>query len=541
MSEWLPAAPTWPIMAENGPMLDEPDGSRVASFLFLSLWFQMIPTRDQISSIARTRRGSLGDVPFAVLLRALREDRRTGVIEVTRQQVQKRVILERGVPVDCQSNLAHEKFGRFLVSIGRLTDVEFASTFSESLTRGVPHGEVLVERGLVKPTELFRLLQQCLAKKLLDIFPWSDGEFVVGDEDVQVSAPLKVNVAQLILTGTTRFARQEDIDATVVTLLGQQLVVDPSSRVAVDELRMPAAHRALIDAAKTPQAMSDLAQVAGLDNNEVSRLVYALGVLGVLIPEERLDTTPEPSSDTQPVAKIRYVPKAPTTPEEVMKLFLDHRRIDAFDLLQVSDDASEQSIRHKYLDFAQKFAPWGFEDEDLVGVQEQAQELFLAGARAFGELSDAERRALLSERRRARAREPQQKDAGPGRIQTDLLDSEVQYQKGMELKEAGQLDKAIHYLEFASFCDPQNGIYQAEVAHCQFLKNPGEADLLLKRLHEAQRIDPKCGLVHLYAGELAMHLGLFADAEKFLRQANTLLAPDRRAIDKLKELQAVRS
>ena len=45
------------------------------------------------------------------------------------------------------------------------------------------------------------------------------------------------------------------------------------------------------------------------------------------------------------------------------------------------------------------------------------------------------------------------------RIQTDLLDSEVQYQKGMELKDAGQLDKAIHYLEFASFCDPQNGVY----------------------------------------------------------------------------------
>ncbi|MEM1247227.1 MAG: DUF4388 domain-containing protein [Acidobacteriota bacterium] len=503
----------------------------------------MIPTKEQIESIARTRRGSLGDVPFAVLLRALREDRRSGVIELVRQQVHKRVILEDGVPVDCQSNLAHEKFGRFLVSIGRLTDAEFASTFSESLTRSVPHGEVLVERGLVKPTELFRLLQQCLAKKLLDIFPWNDAEFSLIDEDVTVSAPLKVNVAQLILTGMTRFGRQEDIDATVMTLVGERLVVDPSSTFDHEELRMPTSHRQLLDAAVAPQSMSELAQASGLSTDELARVVYALGVLGVLIPEQRLAAAPpaKSGSDTQPVAKIRYVPKVETTPEEVMKLFLDHRRIDAFDLLQVSEGATPASIEHKFLDYAQRFAPWAFSTDELLGVQEQAQELFLAGVRAFAELSDDERRADLVKRRNVTEEQKKQAEVGPGRIQTDLLDSEVQYQKGMELKEAGNLDKAIHYLEFASFCDPQNGVYQAEVAHCQFLRNPKEADLLIDRLDEALRIDPKCGLVQLYAGEMAMHLGNFDDAERRLRQANTLLAPDRRAIEKLKELSSVRT
>ena len=501
----------------------------------------MIPTREEIQEIASVRRGNLSEVPFAVLLRALREHRFTGVVELERGQVNKSVIFEAGVPVDCRSNLAHEKFGRFLVSIGRLNDAEFASTFSDSLTRGVPHGEVLVERGLVKPTELFRLLQQCLAKKLLDIFPWNDAEFVVGGEEIRVSAPLKVNAPQLILTGLTRFARQQDIDATVMTLLGQRLVLDPRSRVNADELRMPSGQKLMVEALQSPRSMSELAEVSGLSSDEVSRLVYALGVLGVLIPEDRLEAMPDAGSDTQPVAKIRYVPKTETTPEEVMRLFLDHRRIDALDLLQVSEDATRASLDHKFLDFAQKFAPWAFATEELLGVQEQAQELFLAGARAYGELCDGERRSELLERRRAAAREETAADVGPGRIQTDLLDSEVQYEKGMELKESGQLDKAIHYLEFASFCDPQNGVYQAEVAHCQFLKSPAEADLLLKRLNETQRIDPKCGVAHLYAGEMAMHLERFEEAEKYLRQANTLLAPDRRAIEKLKRLKAVRS
>ena len=46
----------------------------------------------------------------------------------------------------------------------------------------MPFGEILLEHGLVSAVDLFRILQQNLAKKLLDLFTWNEGEFRWLDE-----------------------------------------------------------------------------------------------------------------------------------------------------------------------------------------------------------------------------------------------------------------------------------------------------------------------------------------------------------------------
>ena len=45
-------------------------------------------------------------------------------------------------------------------------------------------------------------------------------------------------------------------------------------------------------------------------------------------------------------------------------------------------------------------------------------------------------------------------------IKTDLLDPEVQFKKGVALLESGQCREAITQLQFASDCDPSNGVYR---------------------------------------------------------------------------------
>src|SRR3954452_6333516 len=118
---------------------------------------------EQIATLAE---GQLADVPYASLLLALSRAGRSGVLELHRKPVEKRVIFAEGVPVDCRSNLVHETFGRFLVGSGRRSEEDFRATLHESLSREVPLGEVLLERGLIDGGELFRQLQQCLARKL---------------------------------------------------------------------------------------------------------------------------------------------------------------------------------------------------------------------------------------------------------------------------------------------------------------------------------------------------------------------------------------
>ncbi|MFY9823609.1 MAG: DUF4388 domain-containing protein, partial [Thermoanaerobaculia bacterium] len=250
----------------------------------------MIPTARQLQEISQLREGSLREVPFAALLLAHAQHRHTLVLEVRRRQVWKRILLEDGVPVDCRSNLAHETLGRYMVLEGKLGEEEFTASLSKSAARGVPLGEVLLENGLVSPVELFRILQQNLAKKLLDLFTWNEGALRWLEETPQSASSLKVKVPQLILTGVTRFAPQEEVDMAVGPLVGTRLVLNPRPPFSLDEIRLNPRQTQLAEALRPGRRMGELAEATGLPVDEITRLLYALCVLGVVV---NADTVPK--------------------------------------------------------------------------------------------------------------------------------------------------------------------------------------------------------------------------------------------------------
>jgi hypothetical protein len=541
----------------------------------------LIPTSRQLQEIAQLREGSLVEVPFAPLLLAHAQQRHTLVLEVRRRQVWKRILLEDGVPVDCRSNLAHETLGRYMVLEGKLSEEEFTASLSKSAARGIPMGEVLLENGLVSAMDLFRILQQNLAKKLLDLFTWNEGELRWLEETPQSASSLKVKVPQLILTGLTRFAPQEQVDMAVGPLVGTRLVLNPRPPFPLEEIRLSPRQAQLAEALRPGRRMGELAETTGLPVDEITRLLYALCTLGVAVaadtvPKDLIGAAPPvrpalaatgtfplpalaapapapapPAPEKPPpppsAAAAKPAPAIPAIPaitpqdlerrrNEIMQTYLSYRRQDAFDLLNVPEEATAQGIDEKFLAFSRRFAPWTLEHPDLAAMAERAQDLFLAGARAYGELCDREQRGTLLFRRKTLRDERAKKPAASFAIKTDLLDAEAQYKKGKALLEADKPRDALVLLEFASDCDPQNGDYAAETAWCRFVVSSSYADRSLRELAEALRIDPHCGLAELYAGEIHRRLGRAAEAETHLRRALKLMSPDRRPIDALKAL-----
>lgn len=545
----------------------------------------------------------VAEVPFASLLLAHHAAHTTGTLRARRGPVDKRVLLEQGVPVDCRSNLLHETLSRFLVSLGRLTEEAGNEAVAESAGRGVRLGEILIERGVVEASELTRLLQQNLAKKLLDLFTWADGEVTVELAPHHADSALKVKVPQLVLTGVTRFMPQAAIDRAIAPHGGGMFARHPTPGGIASELKLGERERTLLDALDKPQRLEELLAATALETEELVRSLYALLLLELALPAERAaalaarPTTPAiaapaaPSPPAVPVVATPAVspasppppaprpapppslsaahaiesPRAATPPSKpaptsapapavpaadhsallnrVSQLFLDHRQKDAFDLLGVREEALEPEIESRYLDFARELAPWRFEEPGLRLVADYARELFVAGARAYAELADRARRSELVTRRKiAREDREREKRAAYHRIDTDLLDPALQFKKGMALLEAGKTQAALQQLEFAADCDPQNGRYRAEVAHCRFLLSPTTGGKqALEELKEAERIDPHAVELFLYHGEIAAELGRFEEAEGAYRQAAKLLGPaDRRALDALRDLATKR-
>ncbi len=510
----------------------------------------MIPNPEQLEAISHMREGSLAELPFAVILQALAIHRSTVVLEIERKPLQKQIFIEQGVPVDCRSNSLHETLGRFMVSRGDITEEIYQDSLAKSASRGLQFGEVLILDGLITASELYKILQQSLAKKLLDGFTWRSGDFRLLSELPKIESSLKVNAAQLIVTGISKFALDEEVNEAVGPLVGKRIYVHPSPPWPLDEIRLSATERRLTSLLFRGKRMDEMAAETTVPFNKITRLLYALAVIGIIVPEDRLPA--EPAQEAPPPVEIEEPGKKDELPpvelddqelekerNVVIEAFLQHRRQDSFDLLGLSDQSSMAQIERKYIEFARRFAPWNFEVPGLWNLVEKAESLFLAAGRAFGELADAERRNTLVMRRRTLREEAAKKPSGDRfAIKSQLLDPELQFKKGTALMQAGHHREALQQLQFAHDCDPQNSDYRAELAYCRFQIAPRrEGEHALEELKETLRIDPGCGLAVYYVGMVYSRTGQLKKAEAHLRQSIRLLMPDRRPIEALKALQ----
>ncbi len=512
----------------------------------------MIPNAEQLEAISHIREGNLAETQFAVILQALAVHRCTVVLEIERKPMKKEIFFENGVPVDCRSNMLHETLGRFMVARGDINEDTYQDCLTKSAARGLQYGEVLILEGLLNASELYKILQQNLAKKLLDGFTWRTGDFRVLTDPSKIDSTLKVNAAQLIVTGISKFALQEEVNEAVGPLVGRRLFLHPDPPWPLDEIRMNPVERRLTSLLFRGKRIDEMAAETTIPFDKIMRLLYSLAVIGIVVPEDWL---PAEGAAEAPRAVTPEEPEEPEEPDlpqveldeeeiekernEVMEAYLQHRRQDAFDLLGLSEQAQMPQIERKYIEFSRRFAPWNFEAPGLWNLVEKAEDLFLAAGRAFGELADAERRNTLMVRRRnlrdEAARTPSRDRFA---IKSNLLDPEVQFEKGSALMGAGKYVEAVQQLQFAYDCDPQNSGYRSELAYCRFMVAPKrEGDRALEELREALRVDPKCGLAVYYTGMVYGEIGRLDEAEAHLRKAIRLLMPDRRPIEGLKRFQ----
>ena len=541
----------------------------------------MIPRPEQLETISRVTEGNLTEIPFAVLLHAMAVTRRSAVLELARNAVTKVVVLEQGVPVECRSNLLHETLGQVLVDRGLITDEQRQRCLNQSVSGERHLGEILIDHALITPSELFRVLQQTLAKKLLHIFTWQSGTFRVFPGLEHVESPFKIKTAQLIATGVSRFALEDEVRDTMDPLRKVKLSLNLRPPYWLADVRLTPDQKDLIDRIRDGKTIDELAAESSISDGKLVRFLYALMVIGVVRPEEWIpqqkkekkketvsgETTlrllatqplevptedPDISEevDTSPIRPAAAWTRVSTTEEavdaeavgnEVMEIYLRYREMDAFDLLRVADEnASPAEVEEKYIGFSRKFAPWRFATDELAHLLEKVQDLFLAGGRAYGELSDPGRRTLLVARRHRLLEEKRKEMESRSALRKEFLDSELQFKKGRALMRRGLHTEALHQLELAHDCDPQNGKYRAELAYCRFLAAPELADRCLVELSETVRLDPECGLAVYYAGLIESKLGHAEQADALIRKALKLMIPDRRSIEALKVIKSLR-
>jgi tetratricopeptide (TPR) repeat protein len=494
--------------------------------------------------------GAIAETPLPLLVQAIFSERRTVALELKLRGLEKKIQFEDGSPVACRSNLLHETLGKTLVNKGKVTEAQYQQALGESVQTGQRMGELLVSRQLISPFDLYKVMQANLALKILDAFRWHDATWRLVEETEPPELALRVNPAQLVLTGVTSFLAFDVVAQGLAFTDDQRFGLVPAPPHAWRGLKLSTRDSKLVQVLRARPTLDELMQRTGLDVEEAMRRLYALTVLGFVAFAEALPAEPPPLAPTAPAAAVpqgaapvapapQAAPAGPELEEEateetgatvleetdalknlLLGAYLNHRTQDPFDLLGLPEQADAVAARRAFLELADRFCPLRFRSPDM---REKADALLAARARAFGELSLPEQ-ATLWRKRRAAAAEKARGGSRPTtqeqfRIKTDLLDASTQFAEASRKLEAGNHRGAMEHFQFATDIEP-SGANRAHLAWARYLVDPQRnARLALGELAGLQKQEPGCNRAWYFAGEIQRALGQYAEAEESFKRA----------------------
>ncbi|NBD13450.1 response regulator [Corallococcus silvisoli] len=279
--------------APPGDAEAEPDVSEALPLPFAqraAVWTEAAPAP------ARRRRqlpewslsGDLAHTSVPRLLNAYYEARHHGELKLRQGTVLKVVYFEAGRVVYAASNLAPERFGRFCLRKGALTEAQLAEATSYAREHTLRTGDALLKRGLLSPKQRRRLLEDQVKEILWSTFAWTEGGYGFSPMRPQRAdlVPLSLFPGDLILEGVTR-------TETLVALRqrmapGRRLFPAADPPYGLHELKLEGPQALLLAFADGTKTVEDLLALTDMSERETLATLRGLELSGVL--EERQET-----------------------------------------------------------------------------------------------------------------------------------------------------------------------------------------------------------------------------------------------------------
>ncbi|MBN8232761.1 response regulator [Corallococcus macrosporus] len=288
-------APSEPSEPSEEPALPE-EASGVSEALPLpfaqrgAVWTEAAPAP------ARQRRqlpewslgGDLAHTSVPRLLNAYYEARHHGELKLRQGTVLKVVYFEAGRVVYAASNLAPERFGRFCLRKGALTESQLAEAAGYAREHSLRTGDALLKRGLLSPKQRRQLLEEQVKDILWSTFAWTEGGYGFSPMRPQRAdlVPLSLFPGDLILEGV---ARTETLVALRQRMApGRRLFPAADPPYGLHELKLNGPQALLLAFADGTKTVEDLLALTDLSEREALATLRGLELSGVL--EERQET-----------------------------------------------------------------------------------------------------------------------------------------------------------------------------------------------------------------------------------------------------------
>ena len=418
--------------------------------------------------------GDLRDVPPFYLLPYAASLGDSGVLSVVSGSIEKLVYFQGRRPAYVASNVREESLGQILVERGRITESQYRKSLALMRDTERRQGEVLMEMGSLTHHDLYDAIVEQARRKLLDLAGWVDGRYAFVLEDFQCGDECRIDVDlwAIVHRAVRRFLGPERVLRELAGLLAVPVcrVSDPLA-VALD---LGPVERRLLSRIDGKRTLEDLAAESDMDAAEFYPLALALLATGNVVPRD--EATEARATVTREEIGRRY--GAPRPEPEVARAldeaYAGYRSPDAIAEPALPPDADPRALRDRLARF--------------TGPIERA------GVDALPPLERLRAKYVLRRAERDFDRLTGGEGEGNGTLKTSVriadraarLDSELQYQRGLQALADGAMETAVEALSAAVALAPDVAEYRAQLAWAVY--NAGSGDPPRARLAEAERL-----------------------------------------------------
>jgi hypothetical protein len=268
---------------------------RAGRFVLIPSTFDLLVARRTPAAGAASSRprcivaGDLSAFPIADFIAFVHQSRLSGVLTVGAGGAERSIAFQDGEVRSAHSSAPGERVGEVAVRLGYATEAQVA----EASASGRPIGKALVDRGVLKPNDLYKCLHEQVVSVFHALLLSKLGTFALVDEDQGVAAPLSVSTQSLLMDGIRRIdelslfkARVPGPDAFLRRRdPGRPMTLRPSENALL----------ALVDGRRT---VAEIATAAHLNEFDATKILFHLAEagyvevvvapLGSASPEERV-------------------------------------------------------------------------------------------------------------------------------------------------------------------------------------------------------------------------------------------------------------
>jgi hypothetical protein len=216
------------------------------------------------------------------LITAFHLAQQTGELTVQRGKVKKTIYFDRGAPCFAISNLVTDRFGPFLVRVGKINQRQLDLVRAAADRTGRRTGDILVEMALLKETEKLYFVAQQVKAIIYSLFGWEDGEYRLHFADRAASQAIKIDLhpAHLITRGVKKLYRPERL----LRLLSPEdrLIPTPQPAYELHEVELERWEAELLPRIDGTRTVSELVALARRPEHVVYGFLHGMAELKIL-------------------------------------------------------------------------------------------------------------------------------------------------------------------------------------------------------------------------------------------------------------------